>query len=130
MILTLVEIRQIELIVTNKRVLEETLVLQFDSDLALFELVNLFILWLEEDMLVPNGDVRVSDIILRRCKLTLPKTIDFDNRVYFVLSIHQQIFRALHIHMNHVVTAFHLTNFVAVVFFVICTALVIGIHVT
>jgi len=85
-VLLLVKISQVKLVVTNKRVFEETLVHQLDADLGFLQIFDLLVFWLEEEMLVPNSDIGISNILLSLGKLALTQAIDLHDGVYLVFS--------------------------------------------
>ena len=72
---------EIELVVTNERVLEESLVHQLDLNLALLEAFHFHVLRLEEDMLVPDGETDVVNVIKCFGKFAFSQTVDFNDGI-------------------------------------------------
>ena len=72
---------EIELVVTNERVLEEPLVHQFYLYLALLEAFHFHVLRLEEEMFVPDGETDVVNVIKCFGKLALSQTVDFNDGI-------------------------------------------------
>jgi hypothetical protein len=64
MVRLLIQVTEIELIVTDKRIFKEALVHQFDLNFRGFEHISFQVLGFEKDMFVPVCDTRVVDVVL------------------------------------------------------------------
>jgi len=109
-ILLLVQVTQIKFVVANQCIFVETLVHQFDYNFGLLQLFSFKVLWLEEDVFVPNCNASVIYVILGTSKLTHAQAIDLDDWVNGVLLVDFEIFCLLNKNMNHIIAAFHLTH--------------------
>ena len=107
MILAHVNRVEIELVVADQRVLEEALVHELNLDLTLFKTLNFDILWLEEDMLVPDSHTSVVQVVEGHSELALIEAVNLNNWVDDVAFGHVQIFGLLNVNMDHVVTTLH-----------------------
>jgi hypothetical protein len=106
----LVDVGKIKLVVSNKSIFIKTLIEHFDNNFALFEFVSFFVLWLEKDVFVPDGDSSVVDIVLSCRVLTFLQALDLHNWINSFFRWYFEVFSLFNVYMNHVVATLHLAD--------------------
>ena len=108
----LINVRKVKLVVADKSILEKAFIHHFYNNLALFEFDCFLVLRFEKDVLVPDRNSSVVDVVLRGCELALLETLDLHNWIDCVLWRHFEVFRLFYVDMNHVIPTLHLTNLI------------------
>ena len=108
----LINVRKVKLVVADKSILEKAFIHHFYNNLALFEFDCFLVLRFEKDVLVPDRNSSVVDVVLRGCELALLETLDLHNWIDCVFWRHFEVFRLFDVDMNHVISTLHLTNLI------------------
>jgi hypothetical protein len=110
----LVDVAEVELVVTDQRVFKEALVHQFDLHFSILELMRLQVLRFKEDVLVPDRNTSIVDFLLGRRVFPLAQTVNLHEWVSSLFRVNHYILGLLHVNVNHVVAAFHLRDLILV----------------